>query len=177
MGPYRHVRVALFLNQFIEKMNRLRKTATLTCLYGPIYLQLDDYPPYSDKSLDIFEKHINRHLICIHGYTNCVRHTDSITWVSIDSWEMLLSEFSHAERIIACPRTKNFNKCEQSNMRGDILNAGDNVDDQENFGFTESFFKIAPTNMDDYTKNKLLNMQQENFRPQRNIDINDKQTD
>ena len=47
-----------------------------------------------------------------------------------------------------------FNKCEKNNMRGDILNAGDNVDDQENFGFTESYFKIAPTNIDDYTKNK-----------------------
>ena len=45
-------------------------------------------------------------------------------------------------------------------MRGDILNAGDNVDDQEKFGFTESYFKIAPTNIYDYTKNKLLNMQQ-----------------
>ena len=62
-------------------------------------------------------------------------------------------------------------------MRGDILNAGDNVDDKENYGFTESYFKIAPTNIDDYTKNKLLNMQQENLRPQRNIYVNDKLTD
>ena len=67
---------------------------------------------------------------CSHGYTNWVRHTDSITWVSIDSWEILLSEFSHAERISAFPRTKICNKREQSNMRGDILNAGENVDDQ-----------------------------------------------
>ena len=56
---------------------------------------------------------------------------------------MLLSEFSHAEIISGYHRTTICNKCEQSNMRGDILNAGDNVDDQENFGFTESYFKIA----------------------------------
>ena len=37
-------------------------------------------------------------------------------------------------------------------MRGEILNAGNNVNDQENLGFTESYFKIAPTNIDDYTK-------------------------
>ena len=37
-------------------------------------------------------------------------------------------------------------------MRGDILNAVRNVDDQEIFGFTESYFKIAPTNIDDYKK-------------------------
>ena len=57
------------------------------------------------------------------------------------------------------------------------MNAGNNVDDQEIFGFTKSFFKIAPTNIDEYTKNKLLNMQQKNMGPQRNIEINYKRTD
>ena len=81
---------------------------------------------------------------------------------------MLLSKFSHAERISAYHRSIICNKCEQINTRGEILNAGDNVDDQENFGFTESYFKIAPTNIYDYTKIKLLNMQQENLRLHRN---------
>ena len=40
-------------------------------------------------------------------------------------------------------------------MKGGILNAGENVDDQEIFGFTGSYFKISPTNIDDYTKNKF----------------------
>ena len=62
-------------------------------------------------------------------------------------------------------------------MLGDILNSGDNVDDQEDYGFTGSFFKIAPTVLYDYTKNKLMNMQLENLRPQRNIENNDKQYD
>ena len=91
----------------LRKMYRLRKCATLTFLYGPIYLKLDDYPPYSDKISNIFETHINSNLRCIHGYTNCVRHTDSITWVSNSSWDILLSEFIHAKRISACPRKKN----------------------------------------------------------------------
>ena len=43
-------------------------------------------------------------------------------------------------------------------MIGDILNAGDNVNDQEKFGFIESYFKIAPTNIDDYTKKRLLSI-------------------
>ena len=90
---------------------------------------------------------------------------------------MLLSEFIHAVQISACPRTTISNKYEQSNTSGDILNAGDNVDDEGNFGFSESFFKIAPTNIDECTKNKLPNMQQENIRPQRNIEINDKLLD
>ena len=57
------------------------------------------------------------------------------------------------------------------------MNAGDNIDDRENFGFTGSYFKIVPTNIYDYIKNKFLNIQQENLRPQRNIEKNDKQTD
>ena len=28
----------------------LKTIAKLTCLYGPTYLHLDDYPPFSDKS-------------------------------------------------------------------------------------------------------------------------------
>ena len=104
-----------------------------------MYLQLDEYPPYSDKISDIFETPININLRCIHGYTNCIRHTDSITWVSNSSWGMLLSEFKHAVKIIACTRTTICNKSEQSNTSGDILNVGDNVDDEEIFGFSESF--------------------------------------
>ena len=63
-------------------MYRLDKIATLTCLYGPMYLQLDDCTQYYDKNSDIFETHINIDMKCIHGYTNCVANNDFITWVS-----------------------------------------------------------------------------------------------
>ena len=59
-------------------------------------------------------------------------------------------------------------------MIGEILNAVDNVDDQEDFGFTGSYFKISPTVIDDYTKKKFLNMQLENLRHMKNIENNDK---
>ena len=49
---------------------------------------------------------------------------------------MSISSFSHAETMSACPKTIICNKCEQNNIRGDILNSGDNIDDQENYGFT-----------------------------------------
>ena len=42
----------------LRKMYRLRKSATLTRLYGPMYLELDDYPPYYYKKSVIFETHI-----------------------------------------------------------------------------------------------------------------------
>ena len=63
------------------------------------------------------------------------------------------------------------------NLLGDILNSGGNVDYQEDYGFRGSFFKTAPTVIDDFTKKKFLNMQVENLRPQRNIENNDKKSD
>ena len=140
-------------------MCRLGKSETQKFIYGSMYLELYDYPKYSDKISVIFETHITRNLRCSHGYTNCVRHTDLITWVPKNDWEMLLYEFSNTERIRACPKTIICNKCEQNNMIGKILNTGDNVDDQEYFWFKGSYLKIAPTVIDDYTKNKFLNMQ------------------
>ena len=62
---------------------------------------------------------------------------------------MLLSEFSQTEKIIPCPRTTICNNREQNNLLGNVLNAGGNVDDQEDYGFTGSFFNIAPTVIDD----------------------------
>ena len=45
----------------LRRIHRLRKSEILTRLYGPMYLELDDYPPYSDKISVNFETHINSH--------------------------------------------------------------------------------------------------------------------
>ena len=80
----------------MDQNESVEKNATLTCIYGSMYLQLDDYPPYSGKKSDIFETHINSNLRCIHVHTNYMRHDDLITLVSNYSWDMLLSKFIHA---------------------------------------------------------------------------------
>ena len=48
----------------------LEKNAQLTCLYGIMHIQLDDYPPYNYTLFDIFKTNINKNLRCCHGYTN-----------------------------------------------------------------------------------------------------------
>ena len=63
------------------------------------------------------------------------------------------------------------------NVLGDIFNDSGNVEDQEDYGFTESFFKIAPTVIDNITKNKLINMHLEKSRYQRYIENIDKESD
>ena len=40
-------------------------------------------------------------------------------------------------------------------MISEILNAGDNVDDQEDYRFIGSYFNISPTVIDDYTKKEV----------------------
>ena len=56
------------------------------------------------------------------------------------------------------------------------MNAGDNIDDKKDYGFTRSILKITPTVIYDYTQ-KILNMLLENLRPQRNIENNVKKSD
>ena len=67
------------------------------------------------------------------------------------------------------------NNCGQINLLSDTLNAGDNVDAQEDNGFTGSFRNIFPTVKDDYTKKNFLSMQLEYLRPQRVMENNGKQ--
>ena len=69
---------------------------------------------------------------------------------------MLISEFSQVEKIIPYPRTIICNDYEQMNVLGRILNAGGNVEDQEYYGFTASFFKIPPIFIYERIKNKLM---------------------
>ena len=44
----------------LNKTNYLRKMSKLTFLYGPMYLPLDDYPPYYDKQSNIFKANISK---------------------------------------------------------------------------------------------------------------------
>ena len=108
----------------LEKNVSLNKNCNTDMSIWTHVLTIEWISPIFWKKAVIFETQINRNLRCSHGYTNCVINTDLITWVSKNSWERSIPEFSHAERISACPRTIICTKYEQNNMRGDILNAG-----------------------------------------------------
>ena len=93
-----------------------------------MYIQLDDYPPYSDTLSDIFETNINKKLICCHGYKNYTGNKRLITWVLKNYWENFHSEFSKSKVIITCPRAIICNYCDQNLVSGDILYDIGNVD-------------------------------------------------
>ena len=46
---------------------------------------------------------------------------------------------------------------------------GDNSNDEDIIGFSESYFKTAPSHLDECTKHKILKLQQDNLRPQKII--------
>ena len=70
----------------LKKTYYLGKMEKLTCLYGHMYLTLDDYPPYYDKQSKKIEANINKQFRCIRGYTNHDKHNVLITWMPINSW-------------------------------------------------------------------------------------------
>ena len=107
----------------LEQDELFKKMEKLTCPYAPMYSPLDDYPLYYDKKSEIFEANVNKEFICIHGYTNHYEHNVLITWLSINSGEIWLSEISLALDINPCHRTIMDNTCEEIHVSGDILNA------------------------------------------------------
>ena len=78
----------------LEQYVFLLTCAKLTCVYGPMYLKLYEYPPYSDKQPEFFETNIIDKLICSNVNRNYVAHNILITWVSKNSWDMFFSEFT-----------------------------------------------------------------------------------
>ena len=74
-----------------------------------MYLQLDEYPPYSDFLSYIFDTNINSNLGCYNGYTNYTGKKPLITWVSKQIWYMFHSYFPEAKLII--PSTGNNKFC------------------------------------------------------------------
>ena len=72
----------------------------------------------------------------------------------------------HAVKISPCTRTTLCNKCAQSNTNDDILITGDNAAGKDIIGFSESYFKTAPSHLDECTKHKILKLQQDNVTPQ-----------
>ena len=64
------------------------KKCKLTILHGPMYMDLDDYPPYTDEFLDIFETKINFSIRCCHGYPDSSENYGIITMIDKKSWNV-----------------------------------------------------------------------------------------
>ena len=118
------------------------------------------------KNPTFLRQTLTKKVRCIYGYTNSVKQNVLITWVQKKSWKIFLSKFPRALEINPCTRTVICNTYELINVSGDVLNAGGNVEDEDDYGFIGSFFKKAPIIVDDNTKLQLMKM---NRNPKLNI--------
>ena len=48
--------------------NQHKDNAPLIKQFGPMYIDFDEYPPYSGKNSENFEKNVNENIQCVHGY-------------------------------------------------------------------------------------------------------------
>ena len=47
---------------------QLKENAALIEHFGPMYIDFDEYPPYSDTISEYFKTNVNANIQCDHGY-------------------------------------------------------------------------------------------------------------
>ena len=62
-------------------------------IYGPMYMDLDDYSPYSEALPTFFETKINSNITCIHGYPKWSKLKNKITWFNKEAWDIFQFQF------------------------------------------------------------------------------------
>ena len=72
--------------------------------FGPIYIDFGEYPPYSGRISEIFEKNDNENIQCVHGYAYSSGKHKMCTWVTEESGGMMKTCFPDANKIIKCPK-------------------------------------------------------------------------
>ena len=88
---------ASFVNEFL--LNQLKDNAPLIKKFGPMYIDFDEYPPYSGRIFENFEKNVNENIQCDHGYAYYSGKQKICTKVNEESWLMTKTCFPDAKQI------------------------------------------------------------------------------
>ena len=64
-----------------------------------MYIDFDEYPCYSGRNSENFEKNVNEDIQCVHGYAYCSGKQKICTWVNEYSWVMMETFFPDAKSI------------------------------------------------------------------------------
>ena len=51
-----------------------------------MYIDFDNYPPYSSAISEIFETNVNANIQCGHGYAYSSRKEKICIWINEESW-------------------------------------------------------------------------------------------
>ena len=70
-----------------------------------MYIYFDEYPRYSGRNSEIFEKYYNVNIQCVQRYAYSSGKYKMCTWVNEDSWEMMKNCFPDVKPINKFPKT------------------------------------------------------------------------
>ena len=76
-----------------------------------MYIDFDEYPRYSGRNSEIFEKYVNENIKCKHDYAYSSGKHNMCKWVNEDNWKIMKNCFPGANQIKKCPRTVSCKKC------------------------------------------------------------------
>ena len=64
---------------------QLKEDAAFIKHFRPMYIDFDEYPPYSGRIYEIFEKNVNDNIKCEHGYAYYSSKQKMCIWVNEES--------------------------------------------------------------------------------------------
>ena len=77
---------------------------------GPMYIDFDEYPPYSGRIYEIFETNVNANIQCDHGYAYSSSKEKVYTLIHEESWKMI-KMFSWCKANKKIPKTTVCKEC------------------------------------------------------------------
>ena len=76
-----------------------KENAPLIKHFGPMYIDVDGYLPYSGRTSEIFEKNGSENIQCVRGYAYSSGKQKMCTWVNEESWVIMKTCFPGAKQI------------------------------------------------------------------------------
>ena len=64
-----------------------------------MYIDFDEYPLYSGRNSEFFEKKVNENIQCVYGYAYSSGKHKMCTWFDEDIWGMMKNCFTDAKQI------------------------------------------------------------------------------
>ena len=79
--------------------------------FGTIYIEFNDYSPYSGAISENFVTNINAHIQYNHVFPYSTIQVNMLTYMNKERWEMMKKCFPEAKQVKKFPRTTVYKMC------------------------------------------------------------------
>ena len=76
-----------------------------------MYIDFDEYPPYSGAISKCFEENDDANIQCNHGYAYSSSKEIIFPWINEESWEIMQKHFPDAKQVRNAPQKTVCKKC------------------------------------------------------------------